>query len=267
MISASFIDEKASHSQIDRYSIIREYFQFLFLRYFYEVEDTKGIQAYFKGGTALRFLFDSFRFSEDLDFTCGGAADEVGKVLSALIPKLEAESGCEILIKDERVFEERGVGYRLVFQSHPLLKQPLGVRLDFSFREPPLEPEVSAIEPLGYPVSPFPLVKHLSAREILTEKVRAIFVRNQPRDLFDLWFLLKRKTEMRWDFVAKKMEYYPNISFSREILLKKIEGFKPEELKKDLNKFLPRNYREYYPKFVKEVLSLLKAAENEGDSF
>lgn len=257
MISADFVDRKASSSQIDKYSIIREYFQLLFLRYFYEIEDAKGIQAYFKGGTALRFLFGSFRFSEDLDFNCGGTADGLKSALQTLLPKLELESGCEILVKDEKVFEKRCVGYRLVFQSNLLLKQPLGVRLDFSFREAPLEPKVSAVAPLDYPISPFPLVKHLSVEEILAEKIRAILTRNQPRDLFDLWFLLKRETEMRWDFVVKKMKYYPDVPFDQQILIEKIEGFKPEELKKDLNKFLPRNYREYYPKFISEVLELL----------
>lgn len=258
MISADFVDEKASRSQIDRYSIIREYFQLLLLRYFYEVEGAEELKAYFKGGTALRFLFGSFRFSEDLDFTCGGATDRLLKVLQTILPKLELESGCEVLIKDERVFEERGVGYRLVFQSHSLLKQPLGVRLDFSFRETPLEPEVSAVTPLDYPISPFPLVKHLSAKEILAEKIRAVLTRSQPRDLFDLWFLLKREVGLRWDFVTEKMKYYPDVPFSQRLLLKKVEEFKPEGLEKDLNKFLPRNYRNYYPKFVEETLGLLK---------
>jgi len=66
MISSDFINQKAVSSQIDRYTIIREYVQLLFLRYFYE--RPQGIKAFFKGGTALRFLFNSFRFSEDLDF-------------------------------------------------------------------------------------------------------------------------------------------------------------------------------------------------------
>lgn len=45
----------------------REYFQHLFLSYFYRQEQTD--KMYFKGGTALRFLYKSPRFSEDLDFS------------------------------------------------------------------------------------------------------------------------------------------------------------------------------------------------------
>lgn len=53
--------------KIDLFTIHREYLQLLFLKYLYSQIESRKI--YFKGGTALRFLYDSFRFSEDLDFT------------------------------------------------------------------------------------------------------------------------------------------------------------------------------------------------------
>jgi len=102
------------------------------------------------------------------------------------------------------------------------------------------------------------LVTHLSKKEILAEKIRAILTREAPRDLFDLWFLSKQKTGLDWRLVEKKMEYYPKVKFDRKILLKKIEAIKIEELKKDLNQFLPENYRQYYPKILKETLDFLK---------
>lgn len=257
MISSDFINQKAVSSQIDRYTIIREYVQLLFLRYFYERQ--REIKAFFKGGTALRFLFNSFRFSEDLDFTCVGPMKKIKKSLREdILPKLGAESGFKILVKDEKVFEEVGVGYRLVLQPNELIRQPLGIRLDFSFREKPIEAEVSAVSVYDYPISPFPLVTHLSKKEILAEKVRAVLVRRTPRDLFDLWFLLKQGTLLEWDFVIKKMKYYPKVKFDKEILKREIQKFKPEELKKDLNQFLPANYRHYYPKIIEEALNLLK---------
>lgn len=258
MISSNFISQKALAFQIDRYTIIREYVQLLFLRYFYERQ--REIKAFFKGGTALRFLFNSFRFSEDLDFTCLGDMKKMqGSLEEDILPKLEAEAGFKILVKDEKVFEEIGVGYRLVLQPNELIRQPLGIRLDFSFREKPIEPEVSAIAVYDYPISPFPLVTHLSKKEILAEKVRAILVRKAPRDLFDLWFLLKQGTSLEWDFVAEKMKYYPKVKFDKEILKRGIQKFKPENLKKDLNQFLPANYRHYYSKIIEETLNLLES--------
>jgi predicted nucleotidyltransferase component of viral defense system len=257
MITAEFITKKAAVSQIDRYTIIRECVQLLFLRYFYE-QKIVGLKSFFKGGTALRFLFGSFRFSEDLDFTCVGSMRKTRNYLQDILPKLEEESGFTILVKDEKLFEEIGVGYRLACQPNELIRQPLGIRLDFSFRERPQEPEVSAVAVADYPISPFPLVTHLSKKEILAERVRAILVREAPRDLFDLWFLLKQGTSLKWNFVAKKMKYYPKVRFNKEILKREIQKFRPAELKKDLNQFLPANYRNYSAKIIEELLSFIK---------
>jgi len=257
MISSDFITRKANSSLVDKYTIIREYLQLVFLRYFYEVKG--GPKCFFKGGTAIRFLFNSFRFSEDLDFTCLGESEKIKDNLeNEVLPKVESESGFRFLIKDEKNFGKIGIGCRLSFQSNELISQPLGIRLDFSFRERPLEPEVSAISVFDYPITPFPLISHLSKKEILSEKIRAILVRNAPRDLFDLWFLLKQGTPLEWDFVIKKMKYYPEVKFDKKILEKEIQKFKPEELKKDLNQFLPANYRDYYSKITEETLTLVQ---------
>jgi len=259
MISSDFITRKANSSLVDKYTIIREYLQLVFLRYFYEVK--KGPKCFFKGGTAIRFLFNSFRFSEDLDFTCVGESGEIKDNLrDEILPKVESESGFKVLIKDEKSFGEVGIGFRLVFQPNQLISQPLGIRLDFSFREKPLEPEVSAISVFDYPITPFPLISHLSKKEILSEKIRAVLARNAPRDLFDLWFLLKQGTSLEWNFVVEKMKYYPEIKYDGEILGKEIQKYKTTDLENDLNQFLPSNYRSYYAKIPEETLVLLKEA-------
>jgi len=259
MISLDFITRKANSSLVDKYTIIREYLQLVFLRYFYEVK--RGPKCFFKGGTAIRFLFNSFRFSEDLDFTCLGESEKIKDNLeNEVLPKVESESGFKVLIKDEKSFGKIGVGYRLSFQPNELISQPLGIRLDFSFREKPLEPEVSAISVFDYPITPFPLINHLSKKEILSEKIRAILTRNAPRDLFDLWFLLKQGTSLSWDFVIEKMKYYPEIKYGGEILEKEIQKYKTTDLKNDLNQFLPSSYRSYYTKIPEETLVLLKEA-------
>lgn len=48
-------------------NIVREYFQHLFLSQLYRLE--KSGNLLFKGGTALRIIYGSPRFSEDLDFS------------------------------------------------------------------------------------------------------------------------------------------------------------------------------------------------------
>ena len=67
MIEAEFIEELARKYQTSRDNVAREYCQHLFLSKFYQQEQAEKIL--FKGGTALRILWQSPRFSEDLDFS------------------------------------------------------------------------------------------------------------------------------------------------------------------------------------------------------
>ena len=53
-------------------NIVREYFQHMFLSELYKLPGAD--QLLFKGGTALRVIYDSPRFSEDLDFSVFGGA-------------------------------------------------------------------------------------------------------------------------------------------------------------------------------------------------
>ena len=62
MISHDALRALATQSQTTELNIRREYCQHLFLSYFYQQPLTD--QVYFKGGTALRMLYHSPRFSE-----------------------------------------------------------------------------------------------------------------------------------------------------------------------------------------------------------
>ena len=63
MISIAKIKELATKYQTTELNVIREYFQHLFLSYFYQ-QSTAG-SIYFKGGTAMRTIYRSPRFSDD----------------------------------------------------------------------------------------------------------------------------------------------------------------------------------------------------------
>lgn len=251
MISISSVQTISEQQQIDQSTILREYFQIIFLKYFYD----HSPKAYFKGGTALRLLFNSFRYSEDLDFTCLEHADYFGLV-SQIIPQIELETASIIKLTKEKSIGEMGERFRIIFQPNKILKQPLGIKLDFSYREAPIEPQTSVMI-TSYPIAPPPLIKHYSQSEILSEKIRAMFTRNKARDLFDLWFLLKQDTPINWDFVTKKMKYYSQVEFDKSLLTKIISKYNPEQFKLDLNQFLPKNYRQLYPQIIKETLLYL----------
>ncbi len=67
MITNEHMRVLAIKYQSTELNIRREYLQHLFLSYFYQQPATDTV--YFKGGTALRIIYQSPRFSEDLDFS------------------------------------------------------------------------------------------------------------------------------------------------------------------------------------------------------
>jgi len=256
MLNYDFIIEKSKKERIDRVTIEREYWQLIFLQLLYQESYSEKI--YFKGGTAIRFLYRSFRFSEDLDFTSILKKEETEKLLLKILDFLK--NNANIDYKKEKIldkFEDLGFSYKLFFYPFNL-KQKTSIRIDFSFREKPKTKEVKVIIPFDYPITPYPLVVSLSKEEILAEKIRALFYRGKPRDLFDLWFLLTKKTEIDEKLINLKFKYYPGLKFSFQKLVKIVEEYNEKELKKDLNQFLPEYYRHFYRQLKEETLNLLK---------
>ena len=89
MLNYNFIIEKSQKERIDRVTVEREYWQLLFLQKLYQLKGSQNI--YFKGGTAIRFFYQSFRFSEDLDFTSTISKKETENILFEVFNFLKAD--------------------------------------------------------------------------------------------------------------------------------------------------------------------------------
>lgn len=238
-------------------TIEREYWQLLFLQRLYLTPQSENL--FFKGGTAIRFLLGSFRFSEDLDFTATIAKRKVENLLLETFSFFKINTVYNLEFKKEKVwqkFAEESLKYRFLFKPASLT-QRVSIRMDVSFREKPTTRENSVLVPFDYPISPYPLVSHLGKEEILAEKIRALFVRKKPRDLFDLWFLLTKKVPINQKIINKKFSFYPGLKFNLASLKKAIASYEESELKKDLNPFLPENYRGFYKKIKEEAIGLV----------
>src|SRR3990167_1335137 len=71
MISMEALEKLSRQCQMGVFpNIVREYFQHVFLAELYKLPDAEKLL--FKGGTALRIVYGSPRFSEDLDFSLFG---------------------------------------------------------------------------------------------------------------------------------------------------------------------------------------------------
>jgi len=257
MLNYDFIRQKSVESKIDSITIEREYWQLLFLQRLYYLKGSEDV--FFKGGTAIRFLFNSFRFSEDLDFTAASPKKEVEKLLVEVFLFFQKNAHEPLEFKKEKIikkFEENSLKYRLLFLPKKST-QKTSIRIDVSFREKPINREETVLIPFDYPISPYPLVIHLGKEEIMAEKIRAILTREKPRDLFDVWFLLTKKIALKEEIIKKKLSIYPCLRFSMKKLIESINAFDDKELKRDLNQFLPEQYRQFYRIIKKETLKLL----------
>ena len=235
------ITEKEIHAlskkwQIDQVTVLREYIQILFLSHLYGLN--KSSRIFFKGGTAIRLLYGSFRFSEDLDFTGALPVKDIVAVFRKAIISLKREIP-EITLDD---FESKKASLvSRIKYTPPKSSYPMSIHLEISVREKPLAAAESQLETL-FPVSPYPIISHLSAEEILSEKIRAALKRAKGRDIFDIWFLLSKEVRINWHMVEKKMSFYGE-KVTLAGLTAKIRAFPEEKLSEDLAKFLPRAQR------------------------
>ncbi len=235
MMDATATSRLAQQWGIDAFTIAREYLQIRFLEAWYR--KVKPGSCFFKGGTALRLVFGSNRFSEDLDITTTmterviqALLDTVGKTLNAEFP--------DLVVKDVKTVQ--GYSARLLIPG-PSKHNPLSIKLDFSIRESVLDPQTSPLT-IRLPVPDIVIVEHLSKAEILAEKIRALLHRKKGRDLYDLLYLLQTNTKLSLSFLNKKLSYYQE-TFVPSVLREKIESWDQKDLYQDLAKFLPEHDR------------------------
>lgn len=244
MITQAQIEALAKDSHIDSFTIMREYLQLLFLSYLYQEKEAGKI--YFKGGTAIKLLLGSPRFSEDLDFS----TIYTRKQTIRIIRKVEGVMQKELPeLKIPLLYSgKKGIRFRIKYQPVDS-KYPLVIRLDFNLMA---KTEKTAISPLvtKFPIAIFPLISHLSDKQILSQKISALLSRDKGRDFFDIWFLLERNIPFDPKLLTKQ-------------LLKKIESYPQDKLDRDLAKFLPQPQRRItgmLKKLLVEKINILSLA-------
>ena len=225
MITKQQVETLSKDFQIDTFTIIREYLQVLFLSYFYREKESGKI--YFKGGTAIRLLFGSPRFSEDLDFSTTYDKKQIEQIVKKVESKMQKElPGLQISLLYSG---KNGIRFKVRYQTL-FLKYPLTIRLDFTKIKKIEEVVVSPLV-TNFPATIFSLISHFSDKKILSEKIEALSTRNKGRDFFDVWFLLEKGVLFKKEGLDKKD------------LLNKITLYPQSKLNQDLAQFLPKSQR------------------------
>jgi len=233
MLGRDIIKKLSFQYQTTEINIVREYTQHLFLSIFYQYPESEKIL--FKGGTALRVVFHSPRFSEDLDFS--GFQTDISTLETLLLNVTEKiqRFGLETEITESKKTSGGYLGtLDLVssgYRSRILLQ--VSLRKQKSVKGEPVL--ITSDFMSSYTILILPV------KILIEEKLSALLERAKPRDYFDLYFLLRKeliKVEQRK--VLKEIR-------------KRLEGGNLL-LEKELQDFLPRNQQKLIHNFQKVLL-------------
>ena len=182
MFTNETVKKLATKLQTSEINIRREYFQHLFLSLFYNQKETS--QIYFKGGTALRIIYNSPRFSEDLDFD--SSSTDIQLIESAIITTLSEiqKSGVETEIDEAK---RTNNGY-LATMRFSFLGYIVPIRIEISFRDMNKKGEAIFIT---NDMLPDYMILQLIQGQLIEGKMAALLDRKKPRDFYDLYFILR----------------------------------------------------------------------------
>lgn len=222
MIDPQMVRELADRHQTTTENIVLEYFQHLFLSHLYREKDADGFL--FKGGTALRIVWKSPRFSEDLDFTGSGAPlAKIESVLERTLMGVEKE-GVEVEIHEAK---RTSGGYFSILQFKVSSLRGR-VQLEVSLRPSEKKKGVMSLAVSDF-LPPYTLI-HLEESVLVKEKINALLTRGKPRDFYDLYFILRGR-----------LAFHSVFSRDKALKARILEALRHQklDLKNELKRFLP----------------------------
>jgi len=192
MITSEILQQIAREQQTSLFpNIVREYAQHLFLSELYQLPGSEKLL--FKGGTALRVLYNSPRFSEDLDFSLFVASytkpqDFVENLFVSVLARME-NNGIRVELGNKSA--PTSGGYFGIAMLHVPNYSPINMEINISTRsESELKAEVDSVANGFVPTY---TIYHLSQEELVNEKIfGALLERKKPRDYYDLYFIMRR---------------------------------------------------------------------------
>jgi len=192
MISQESIHKLAKqYHAAEHPNIVREYFQHLFLAELYKLEEADHLL--FKGGTALRIVYQSPRFSEDLDFTISGVVTHrqknfVENLFGTVLANVE-RSGVIVTLGPKPGPTTGGYYGDATFKIYDY--EPVVVAINISSRTG--RGAKGELDTIASDFIPAYSIFHLSQEELVSEKIfGALLNRGKARDFYDLYFIMRR---------------------------------------------------------------------------
>ena len=241
MITDDAIRALAVKLQTTELNVRREYFQHLFLSSFYQQPPTA--QIYFKGGTALRMLYNSPRFSEDLDFSSDVSDIHAIAIEDAVLETLTAISRQNI--NPDLAESKTTSGGYLAIVTFRTDHDQVAIQVEISLRAGERSGEAMTIVS---DLAPAYVVMAMAREQLVDEKIHALLTRREARDFYDLYFILRANLlpperrhllaqalatlrESRIEYGKELKEFLPRSQWAI------IRGF-PDTLEREIQRFL-----------------------------
>ena len=239
MLSRESLEKFTKLRQTDIDNVAREYCQNLFLSLLYQQAEAEKLL--FKGGTALRVILKSPRFSEDLDFTGSG-------ILQKTIEELFAQTLSEIEktgIKVDITEAKKTTGGYLGIATFFLYNLEIKIRIEVSLRNEKRLKGIRTLIQSDY-LPAYTLV-HLPIEDIIRGKLAALFSRKKPRDFYDYYFLLvgNHPAVKETKNLEKVMELLRDSQINFRTELKKLLPISHQMILKDFKKILTQEIKKY----------------------
>lgn len=234
MLTRAQIQRSAQRNGVGMQVQERDYMQHLILWLLY----SQSQELVFKGGTALRMVYGGNRYSEDLDFNGPNDVTMLRSLWQSIAVRLE-DFGVVAELRGEWVSE---VGYSAdVSFRGPLYDgrdhSKSKVRIDVNRRPEQVETRRDLV------VSPYDdvrafVVTVLTLEHLIAEKIRALIMRGKPRDLYDVWLLLRQGVRPDPALIERKLAAYER-QWSPEALQEALEQVHAD-WERDLRPLLPQ---------------------------
>ncbi len=238
MISRETITEAATRYHTRDVNIAREYVQHVFLNYLYKKADAERLL--FKGGTALRIVYKSPRFSEDLDYSCYGlAAGQIENLFLSTLADLE-RSGLTIAVHEKS--HETSGGYYGEATFH-IYEHAVALEINVNIKAG--ETVAGEYKLIHGDFAPNYGLQMLPEAMLVQEKIQALMTRKKPRDFYDLYFML------RAGLISPER---------RDVLRQALPIIEATDIdfRQELEVFLPQDHQAVIRDFKKNLLSEIR---------